>query len=181
MKKSILLVAILVIVLAFSMVLIACDDNSTDGTGNTDAEIMAIYDTYVAYAQENGTTPLSYEEWLATIKGEKGEKGEKDSNYQHHCNKAGNDVHSSTCGADYDSLPYRFRSECVFILALTVFTAGNRGAGFYYRVNVIYEVIKPLKRGGFKPFCVVVKEHEILVRALVCPKHEYSRFSVKLH
>ena len=77
MKKSILLVAILVIVLAFSMVLIACNDNSTDGTDNTDAEIMAIYDTYVAYAQENGTTPLSYEEWLATIKGEKGEKGEK--------------------------------------------------------------------------------------------------------
>ena len=75
MKKSILLVAILVIVLAFSMVLISCNDNSTDGTDNTDAEIMAIYDTYVAYAQENGTTPLSYEEWLATIKGEKGENG----------------------------------------------------------------------------------------------------------
>ncbi|MBR6751540.1 MAG: leucine-rich repeat protein [Clostridia bacterium] len=76
MKKSILLVSILVIVLAFSMVLIACNDNSTDGTDNTDAEIMAIYDTYVAYAQENGTTPLSYEEWLATIKGEKGENGD---------------------------------------------------------------------------------------------------------
>ena len=76
MKKSLLLVTILVIVLAFSMVLFACNDNSTDGTDNTDAEIMAIYDTYVAYAQENGTTPLSYEEWLATIKGEKGEKGE---------------------------------------------------------------------------------------------------------
>lgn len=75
MKKSILLVAILVIILAFSMGLIACNDNSTDGTGNTDAEIMAIYDTYVAYAQENGTTPLSYEEWIATVKGEKGDIG----------------------------------------------------------------------------------------------------------
>ncbi|MBR6751181.1 MAG: leucine-rich repeat domain-containing protein [Clostridia bacterium] len=36
---------------------------------------MAIYESYVAYAQENGTTPLSYEEWLASIKGEPGKDG----------------------------------------------------------------------------------------------------------
>ena len=37
MKKSLLLVTILVIVLAFSMVLFACNDNSTDGTDNAGA------------------------------------------------------------------------------------------------------------------------------------------------
>ena len=75
MKKYFLLVAILVIVLAFSVVLVACNDDSTDSTDNTNSEIMAIYESYVAYAQENGTTPLSYEEWLASIKGEPGKDG----------------------------------------------------------------------------------------------------------
>ena len=39
-------------------------------------EIEQIYDQYVVYAQAAGTTPLSYEEWLASIKGEKGDKGD---------------------------------------------------------------------------------------------------------
>ncbi|MBQ7643046.1 MAG: collagen-like protein [Clostridia bacterium] len=37
----------------------------------------SVYNSYAAYAAENGTQPLSYEDWLASIKGETGEKGEK--------------------------------------------------------------------------------------------------------
>lgn len=46
-------------------------------TDNKNAEIYAIYTEYVAYAESNGEKPLSYEEWLSTIKGEKGDKGDK--------------------------------------------------------------------------------------------------------
>ena len=39
-------------------------------------EIEAVYAQYVVYAEAQGQAPLSYEDWLATIKGEKGDKGE---------------------------------------------------------------------------------------------------------
>ena len=53
----------------------ACGDS--DKTADMrNPEIVGVYNTYVAYAEENGTTPLSYDEWLAQIKGEKGDKGE---------------------------------------------------------------------------------------------------------
>ncbi len=39
-------------------------------------QIEKIYAQYVVYAQAEGQEPLSYEEWLATIKGEKGDKGD---------------------------------------------------------------------------------------------------------
>ena len=58
----------------------ACGDNSAQN-GNSDsgqtqpAEIEAVYAQYVAYAEEKGDTPLSYEEWLVSIKGEQGEPG----------------------------------------------------------------------------------------------------------
>lgn len=54
--------------------LVACNNN--DG-GTADKDILSVYNQYVAYAEEQGTTPLSYEEWLKTIKGEKGDKGDK--------------------------------------------------------------------------------------------------------
>lgn len=40
-------------------------------------QIEKIYAQYVVYAQAEGQEPLSYEEWLAFIKGEKGDKGDK--------------------------------------------------------------------------------------------------------
>ena len=59
----------------------ACNEgtsNSEVGSGVETAktEIEQIYDQYVVYAQAAGTTPLSYEEWLASIQGEKGDKGD---------------------------------------------------------------------------------------------------------
>ena len=60
--------------LIFGVIACKFDIGKTD---NRDKDIVSVYNVYVAYAQENGTTPLSYEEWLKTIKGEKGDKGDK--------------------------------------------------------------------------------------------------------
>ena len=40
-------------------------------------QIEKVYAQYVIYAEAKGQTPLSYEAWLATIKGEKGDQGEQ--------------------------------------------------------------------------------------------------------
>ncbi|MDD5932958.1 MAG: InlB B-repeat-containing protein [bacterium] len=40
-----------------------------------DPEIVEIYNAYVKNAEENGVTPISYDEWFASIKGEKGDTG----------------------------------------------------------------------------------------------------------
>ena len=54
--------------------LVACGDNSAQ-KGDEPTQIQAVYAQYVAHAEEKGEEPLSYEEWLATIKGEKGDAG----------------------------------------------------------------------------------------------------------
>ena len=48
------------------------------GSGGEQVEqtdIEKVYAQYVIHAEAAGEEPLSYEEWLATIKGEKGDKG----------------------------------------------------------------------------------------------------------
>ena len=50
-------------------------NSSTSQT--TDNEFRQVYAMYVTYAEEQGITPLSYEAWLMSIRGEKGDKGEK--------------------------------------------------------------------------------------------------------
>ena len=62
--------------LAFSAIFaVSCEKETGEAADENTGEIYAIYTTYVAYAEENGISPLSYEEWLDTIKGEKGEQG----------------------------------------------------------------------------------------------------------
>ena len=75
MKKTKILVALTTVVVSAvaALGLTACKKQ----TDNKNAEIYAIYTEYVAYAESNGEKPLSYEEWLSTIKGEKGDKGDK--------------------------------------------------------------------------------------------------------
>ncbi len=57
------------------------DNNDTlfnsveNSSGAEQTEMEQIYVKYVVYAQAEGITPLSYEAWLATVKGEKGEQG----------------------------------------------------------------------------------------------------------
>ena len=62
------------------------------------SEMEQIYAQYVVYAQAEGVTPLSYEEWLATIKGEKGEKGDQGEQGEH--GKDGVGVESVTYDKD---------------------------------------------------------------------------------
>ena len=71
-RKRLLTLALLCMALAFSVLgLFACGN-----ADNRDPQIVAVYNAYVANANEKGSTPLSYEEWLKSIKGEKGDKGD---------------------------------------------------------------------------------------------------------
>ena len=51
--------------------------SSVDGGQEQLTEIEQVYAQYVMYVSEKNQTPLSYEEWLASIKGEKGDKGDQ--------------------------------------------------------------------------------------------------------
>ena len=52
----------------------ACNPGADDKTGNANPDIYAIYQLY---AESAGDDAMSYDEWLASIKGEKGDKGDK--------------------------------------------------------------------------------------------------------
>lgn len=45
------------------------------GGDNRNADIVGVYNQYVAYAEANGETPLTYEAWLNSIKGQQGDPG----------------------------------------------------------------------------------------------------------
>lgn len=68
-KQKILLVVAVVALIC--CVTIFCSCETTDNLYRRD------YAMYVAYAREQGDTPLAYEQWLTSIKGERGEKGEQ--------------------------------------------------------------------------------------------------------
>lgn len=82
MKKmkflKILLAGVLSAILAFGACACSLFGPETPGA-DTDpdggAEIRAIYDLYVESCAEDGETPLTYDEWLASIKGEPGKDG----------------------------------------------------------------------------------------------------------
>jgi hypothetical protein len=69
MKSKIKMFA-LVTLLTGGLILAGCENEST--SASVDPEIYAIYQEYAA----STSNPLSYEEWLATIKGDKGDKGD---------------------------------------------------------------------------------------------------------
>lgn len=71
MKRKVFLTMLSVVFcLVLSMCFFACTVENKD---SRDKQIVAVYNTYVAYAEENGQEPLSYTEWLETIKGKDGE------------------------------------------------------------------------------------------------------------
>ena len=74
MKKRFLRVMLAVVCVILSPCLLACDDEATDSNNETASDI---YIEYAENTEKHGGTPLSYEEWLKTIKGEKGDKGDK--------------------------------------------------------------------------------------------------------
>ena len=88
MKRNLVKILAVLGCLALSAGFAAC--GGKDNSGNTDDstaissgiengensnEIHQIYDLYAANAVAGGQTPLTYEEWLASIKGEKGDQG----------------------------------------------------------------------------------------------------------
>ena len=62
-----------------TMAFASCNDeiasSSKDSAQMGDTRIEAVYAQYVVYAEQNGQTPMSYEEWLNTIKGADGKDG----------------------------------------------------------------------------------------------------------
>lgn len=74
MKKRKLLIGLLsAFLLTGALAIAGCEPTDEDSTQPTQME--QIYAQYIIYAQAEGETPLSYEEWLETIKGDKGEPG----------------------------------------------------------------------------------------------------------
>lgn len=55
--------------------LAACGESGTTGDAG-DPDIRAVYDLYVENCAANNTTPKTYEQWLASIKGAKGDPGD---------------------------------------------------------------------------------------------------------
>lgn len=72
MKKSKLVVSLLTAGMVFGMSGCAKEDP----LANENQDIVAIYNAYKANAEAQGKTPVSYEDWLASIKGDKGDKGD---------------------------------------------------------------------------------------------------------
>ena len=79
MKKTKFLKIVLSGILCALLVFCACACSlfkpQDPNAGGGDAEIRAIYDLYVENCAEDGETPLTYDAWLASIKGEKGDPG----------------------------------------------------------------------------------------------------------
>ncbi len=72
--KRILLMTVLAVICMLSLVLVACDLNVQP---SDEAQYREVYGMYKAYAEEAGFTPLDYNDWLQSIKGEQGIQGEK--------------------------------------------------------------------------------------------------------
>lgn len=73
-KKFLTIILACLFIVACAIGLVACN-NGDSVTDARDKQMVAAYEAYVVYAEENNITPLSYEEWIVTIKGEKGETG----------------------------------------------------------------------------------------------------------
>ena len=74
-KKFLIAILSVCFVATSALAIASCD--KTDGETSEPTKMGQIYAQYLVYAQAEGVTPLSYEDWLDTVKGEKGEKGDK--------------------------------------------------------------------------------------------------------
>ena len=72
MKKIVAILALCLTFLFCAIGFAACDESSVNWH---DEQILSIYNTYVTYAEENGETALSYEEWIERVKGVDGKDG----------------------------------------------------------------------------------------------------------
>lgn len=70
-KKSILALLVALVLCFTACVFVGCDEE----VDSRDPKIVAVYDLYVASAEEAGAAPLSYVAWIESIKGAKGDAG----------------------------------------------------------------------------------------------------------
>ena len=78
MKRKILSILLAIVALVSVFALAACDITFDDGVTDNitgDDRFGEIYGLYVDYAASNGKTPLSYSDWLDSIRGEDGKDG----------------------------------------------------------------------------------------------------------
>ena len=74
MKKLLLVTLSVLTVAAGAFGMISCKNKDKD-TNTAESQIRDVYDSYVEDAESQGKTPLTYEMWLLSIKGDKGDKG----------------------------------------------------------------------------------------------------------
>lgn len=75
LKNKIAALAVCATLAAGSVFGFAACDADNGGSAAGDADIREVYSLYVASAEEAGNDPLTYEEWLESIKGAKGDPG----------------------------------------------------------------------------------------------------------
>lgn len=76
MKKTFTKALFVVLIAILSFCAISCAGKQDTPPDDSDPRISAVYEAYVADATARDETPLSYEEWFASIKGERGDKGD---------------------------------------------------------------------------------------------------------
>lgn len=74
-SKAVCIALTLCLLLSALLALAACDPSNNTGN-NHDPQIDAVYQKYVAYAEALGEEPLSYEQWLESVKGPQGDPGD---------------------------------------------------------------------------------------------------------
>lgn len=74
MKKAKILLATAAVATAITCA-VGCAACGGGSSADKDKDIAAVYQQYVAYADANGETALTYEQWLETIKGPQGATG----------------------------------------------------------------------------------------------------------
>ena len=111
-----------------SICFIACSgDNDSSNNDNRNAQIVAVYNMYVAHAESNGETPLSYEDWLASIKGETGATGPQGPK-----GDKGDSVVTYFGGKAGDNITWTFTSD-------NVLTFSGEGEMWEYYTGVTYQ------------------------------------------
>ncbi len=75
MEKLLMKLLCACMAISLSLFFIGCVPE--EKAANDDSEFRKVYALYAVYAEANGEEPLTYEEWLESVRGEKGDKGEK--------------------------------------------------------------------------------------------------------
>lgn len=75
MKKLFKILTSLILVVFMVFGIAGCSNNLDNDSGVKSKQ--EVYELYVEYVTYKGETPMNYEDWLASIKGQKGDKGDQ--------------------------------------------------------------------------------------------------------